>query len=114
MAGSNTRERTALIVTVLDEEESIDVLLESIAAQTRPADEVVVVDGGSHDATVARVQAWRARLPLQLIDAPGANIDRGRNLAVQATSADLVAVTDAGVRLAPDWLEQLLACVSND
>src|SRR5262249_51907740 len=112
MAGSHTRERTALIVTVLDEAGSIHALLESVAVQTRRPDEIVVVDGGSRDGTVARLRSWAARLPLRVIEAPGANISRGRNLAVQATDAELIAVTDAGVRLAHDWLEQLLACMS--
>src|SRR5439155_1295245 len=38
----------------------------------------------------------------------GANIAAGRNAAVAATTASLVAVADAGVVLAPDWLERLL------
>src|SRR5262249_41674966 len=37
----------------------------------------------------------------------GANISRGRNVAIAATDAELVAVTDAGVRLDPCWLECL-------
>jgi cellulose synthase/poly-beta-1,6-N-acetylglucosamine synthase-like glycosyltransferase len=37
------------------------------------------------------------------------NISRGRNLAIQAARADLLAVTDAGVRLPADWLARLLA-----
>jgi glycosyltransferase involved in cell wall biosynthesis len=107
MAGSHSRERTALIVTVLDEAGSIDALLESIAAQTHPANEVVVVDGGSRDGTTSVLSKWSNRLPLQVIEAPGANISRGRNLAIGANDAPLVAVTDAGVRLDARWLERL-------
>jgi len=114
MAGGESRERTALIVTVLDEADTIDTLLESIAAQTRPPDEVVVVDGGSRDGTWERLESWRARLPLQLIRAPGASIARGRNLAIDAASASVIAVTDAGVRLEPDWLAELHAALSED
>jgi glycosyltransferase involved in cell wall biosynthesis len=114
VAGRDTRERTALVVTVLDEAGSIDALMDSIASQTRAPDEIVIVDGGSRDGTVERLQAWSARLPVRVIEAPAASIARGRNLAIQATTAELIAVTDAGVRLAPDWLEQLLACVSPD
>jgi glycosyltransferase involved in cell wall biosynthesis len=99
--------RTALIVTVLDEAASIDALLESVAAQSLPPDEVIVADGGSTDGTLAALQRWVPRLPLRVIEAPGANISQGRNLAIAATDAELIAVTDAGVRLDERWLQRL-------
>ncbi len=100
----------ALVATVFDEGASIDALLASVAAQTRPPDEVRLVDGGSRDDTVARARAWATRgLPLAIDVRPGANIAAGRNAAIAATCAPLVAVTDAGVVLAPTWLERLLA-----
>jgi glycosyltransferase involved in cell wall biosynthesis len=114
VAGSDARERTALIVTVLDEAGSVDALLESVAAQSCPPDEIVIVDGGSRDGTWQLLQAWSRRLPLTPVQAPGATIARGRNVAIQATSASLIAVTDAGVRLGPDWLANLLSSMSPD
>lgn len=113
MAGSNPRERTSLIVTVLDEVDTIDDLLESVAAQTRLPAEVIVVDGGSADGTWQRLQVWTARLPLHPIRAPGAGIARGRNLAIQAAASELIAVTDAGVRLDAHWLERLHAALND-
>jgi glycosyltransferase involved in cell wall biosynthesis len=112
MAGGNARERTAVIATVLNEADAIDTLLQSLMEQTRAPDEIVIVDGGSADDTVARLQIWQERLPLRVLLEPGSTIARGRNAAVEATSATLIAVTDAGVRLAPDWLASLLACMS--
>src|SRR5579859_370807 len=114
MAGSHPGQRVALIVTVLDEAGTVDRLLDSIAHQTRPPDEVVIVDGGSTDGTWEQLQNWTTRLPLRCLKAQGAGIARGRNLAIQAASADLIAVTDAGVRLEPDWLEQLLRALEAD
>lgn len=107
MASSHPGQRAALIVTVLNEAATIDGLLASIAAQTHPPDEIVVVDGGSTDATWRLLEAWTARLPLRILRAPGASIAAGRNLAVRAATADAIAVTDAGVRLAPGWLHAL-------
>jgi GT2 family glycosyltransferase len=46
---------------------------------------------------------------LRTLQAPGATIARGRNLAIESTTASVIAVTDAGVRLDPDWLATMLA-----
>ena len=111
MAGGNPRERTALIVTVLNEVGTVDGLLESIAGQTLPPDEIVIVDGGSTDGTLGVLERWSARLPLRVIRAPGTNIAQGRNRAVAASTAELVAVTDAGVHLEREWLERLVSAL---
>ncbi len=100
--------RTSVVVTVLNEAASLPALLDSLAAQTRPADEVVVCDGGSEDGTVALLTA-ETRFPLRLIRRPGANISQGRNAAIAAAQGEVIAVTDAGVRLDPRWLERITA-----
>ncbi len=103
--------RASVIVTVLDEGIAIHRLLDSLAAQTCPPNEVVMVDGGSSDDTVAilRTTAAAGRLPLKVLVEPGANISRGRNVAIAAACGDVIASTDAGVRLTPGWLAALLA-----
>jgi glycosyltransferase involved in cell wall biosynthesis len=114
MARGHPGQRVALIVTVLNEAGTIDDLLESIARQTRPPDEVVIVDGGSADGTWEHLLGWTSRLPMRCLHAPGASIARGRNLAIEAATCEVIAVTDAGVRLEPDWLEQLLSGLGDD
>src|SRR3954451_16383165 len=97
-----TRPRVALCLTVLDEAGTLDELFASVAAQTRPPNEIVVVDGGSTDDTPAVIGRWQARgLPIVFRVVTGANISAGRNLAIAAATALVVAVTDAGVRLDP-------------
>lgn len=100
----------ALIVSVLNEGAAIDLFLDSLLAQTRPPDEVVIADGGSRDDTVARVRRRiAAGAPIRLIERPGTNISQARNAAIDAAQAPLIAVTDCGVRLEADWLERLVA-----
>jgi len=101
--------KVSVIVTVLNEKQTLERLLQSLEAQTRPPDEVVIADGGSTDGTldVLRIWASSARLPLRFLEVPGANISEGRNAAIAATTGDVVASTDAGVRLEKDWLEKL-------
>lgn len=100
--------KVTLISTVLNEGASIEPLMQSIAAQTRLPDEVVIVDGGSRDHTVSVIQKYADRLNLRVIVESGANISRGRNVAIAAASHPIIAATDAGVRLEPDWLEHLM------
>lgn len=105
--------RVSVVVTVYNESRTIERLLDSLAGQTRRPDEVVICDGGSSDGTPERIRAYVARHPerlpgLRLLVEPGANISRGRNLAIAAAQGPIIAVTDAGVRLAPDWLARLI------
>ncbi len=104
-------ERVSVIATVLNEVASIEALLQSLAEQTRLPDEIVIVDGGSTDGTLERLQAFAARspLPMQVLSRPGANISAGRNAAIAAARGEIIASTDAGVRLGRTWLERLIA-----
>lgn len=106
--------RVSVIVTVYNEAAAIERLLSSLAAQTRRPDEIVICDGGSSDGTVAAIHRYREEHPgalsnLHILVEPGANISRGRNLAIRAAQGPLIAVTDAGVWLAPTWLAAITA-----
>ena len=102
--------RVSVITTVKNEESSIARLLDSLLAQSRALDEVVLADGGSTDRTreIARSYVGRG-LPLRIVDAPGSNISQGRNAAIRDAVGDVVASVDAGVRLDPSWLAELIA-----
>jgi len=101
-------EPVALIVTVRNEAATIGPLLDSILSGTRIPDEIVIADGGSTDGTfeLLRSRAAASDNKIHAVLAPG-NRSVGRNAAVRASSAPIIACTDAGVEVEPDWLERI-------
>jgi glycosyltransferase involved in cell wall biosynthesis len=108
--------KVSVICTVLNEGPAIQKLLDSLAEQTHPPNEIIFVDGGSSDDTVDVLQRYAAaqRMPLRVISEPGANISRGRNIAIEAAAGPIIASTDAGVSLDRCWLEELLKPFQTD
>jgi glycosyltransferase involved in cell wall biosynthesis len=101
--------RVSLICTVKNEADNIAGLLDSMLAQTRAADEIVVNDCGSTDATAAIVRSYIGRgAPIRLV-AGGFNISSGRNNAIKHAAGPIIASTDAGLILDPRWLERIVA-----
>lgn len=98
--------KVSLICTVKDAAAHVEEFLGSIAAQTRAPDEVIVVDGGSMDGTV---DLLRRADGITVIEERGANIARGRNIAIAAAAHDLIAVSDADCVLDAAWLERIVA-----
>lgn len=83
--------------------------LESVLIQTRPADDVIVIDDGSPDqGGLERALApWTDRVTLIRQANAGAAVARNAGLA--ATSAEWVAFLDADDRWLPDFLARQLA-----
>lgn len=103
--------KVSLIVTVLNEEKTITQLLSAIEKQSRHADEVIIVDGGSRDDTqllVTQFAQTHPELKIQLLQKKG-NRSVGRNAAIFAARYPWIAVTDAGCVPHEDWLEKLVA-----
>lgn len=102
------KDKISLVTTVLNEEKTLPELMDSLLAQIRRPDEVIVVDGGSKDRTFEILKSYADRVGnLTVIQSRGANISRGRNLAIAEATSDLIAVTDAGCQLNPRWLEAI-------
>jgi glycosyltransferase involved in cell wall biosynthesis len=97
--------KVSLIATVLNAADHTPSFLASIRAQSRAPDEVIVVDGGSTDGTL---ELLRAADGITLIEEPGANIPRGRNVAIAHAAHEAIAVADADCEYDAAWLERLL------
>jgi glycosyltransferase involved in cell wall biosynthesis len=98
----------SVVITVKNEGEQIENFLNSLANQTLGAKKIIVVDGGSTDNTVEKLKKFKEKIPnLNIYIKDGFNISQGRNFAIRNTNTKLIAVTDGGVELKKDWLENL-------
>ncbi len=108
----------AVIVTVLNEETTIESLFESLAQQTHQPAEIIFCDGGSIDDTPIKlrrlISKWRRSRPsiiYRLIIQPG-NRSVGRNAAILSAKSGWIAITDAGCLPERSWLKKLVDCAT--
>jgi hypothetical protein len=105
--------RVSVIIPAYNAADYVDSSLGSVAAQTRPPDEVIVVDDGSTDDTVARAELWTSLIPLRILRLPE-NIGRGRGAGgarahgIEHSTGDVVALLDVDDVWFPDHLDIML------
>lgn len=93
----------SVVIPVKDDSRMLASCLESLAAQSRPADEIIVVDNDSSDDSAAVAAAYGARVVAEarpgIIAAAAAGYD--------AAVGDVIARCDADSRLPPHWLARI-------
>ena len=93
----------SVIVPAYNAENTLPACLEALRAQTRPPDEVIVVDDGSTD----RTSEVAERYPVKLLRQPNQGPASARNLGAQHARGDLLLFTDSDCEPWPDWVEHL-------
>ena len=100
--------RITVVMCVRDGEAWLDESLGSIAAQTRPPDELLVVDDGSADGSMAIV----ARHPVRVVPGPGAGVAAAHDAGVRAATGDAIAFLGQDDRYTPEALAALEAALA--
>jgi GT2 family glycosyltransferase len=103
--------RTAVVVPNWNGRRWLPGLLASLDAQTRAPDEVLVVDNGSSDGSVAWLRE-RAVPVLELGRNTG--FAHAANRGIRAVGSGAVALVNTDVELAPDWLARAARRLEDD
>jgi glycosyltransferase involved in cell wall biosynthesis len=93
--------RISVIVCAYNEESCLDACLQSLANQSRPADELIVVNNASTDRTR---EVAAARAGVSVVDEPVKGLVRARARGYAQASGDVLVYTDADCRAPRGWL----------
>lgn len=100
----------SIIVTTFNSESTINECLKSILELDYPKHllEVIVVDGGSTDATIERVKAQPVKLVYSQLNPPAAY-----NLVLKNVENEVIGLIDSDAKVEKDWLRKLVRHLIN-
>jgi len=96
---SEVSDCVAVIIPTFNHAHFLGAAIESVLAQTRPADEIVVIDDGSHDNADAVVATYP---DVRIVRQSNAGLAAARNKGIEETHSALLMFLDADDRLKPD------------
>jgi hypothetical protein len=96
--------RISVVIPAYNAEHTIARTLDSVLAQTRPVDEVIVIDDGSRDGTTALVSSYASAV--RCISQPNAGVAAARNQGIQIARGDWIAFLDADDAWLPEKIER--------
>ncbi len=103
--------KVSFIATVYNEESTVGDLLESLLIQSRMPDEIIIVDGGSSDRTVANIKNQISKIKYQNVRfrilVKKGNRAVGRNEAIKHADKEIIACSDSGCILDKDWVKNI-------
>jgi len=94
-----------VVVCAYDAADTIDDCLTSLDQLNYPDVEVIVVNDGSRDATGDIARGYEG---VQVVDVTNGGLSAARNVGLAAATGEIIAYTDADVRVDPDWLSYLV------
>ena len=101
----------SLVSTIYNDRAGLECFFTAMAKQTRVPDEIVITDAGSNDGTWELMQAEAARTDrswrFRALQEMRCNCARGRNLAIEQASYEIIVSTDIGCDWVPEWLAEL-------
>ena len=110
-----TNLKISVIIPILNEEASLKKLLNNLLTQTLKPDEIIICDGGSSDKSISIIDNYKKKYKsIKLVYKKSTCRGSGRNLAINESKNNFIAMIDAGTFPINNWLEKLSEPMAND
>ena len=108
--------KLSVIVPAYNAEKTIRQSLDSILAQTRPVDELIVINDGSTDGTEKILQEYRDAYPdcFRFRTVENGGQGRARNIGFDLSSGDWIGYVDSDDWIDPEMYERLIAAAERE
>jgi len=101
--------RTTAVVSTWNKKDDLCANLDALRAQTRPFDDIVVVDNASRDGTADLVRAQYPEVRLIVMPHERYGACETFNIGFASSRTELTAILDDDIVMPPDWLEKAVA-----
>ena len=98
--------KITVVVPLFNKQQSVSRCLNSIVGQTKPADQIIVVDDGSTDESAAIVSS-QFGAQVDLVQQPNGGVSSARNTGLNQAKYQYVAFLDADDEWHPEFLEEI-------
>jgi len=105
----------SIIIPVHNNEQTLEATMESVLAQKKQFDEIILVENGSTDCSLALVQSYAnkdARIKVLITEQAG--VSHARNVGIRAASGDYLFLLDGDDTIHVELLSTLAAQISQD
>lgn len=100
----------AVTAAIYNEEKNIDRFIKALLNQTKMPDEIVIVNDGSTDNTLKRLEFYESQNSiLKVLSIKNSGPARARNIAWKHSSSDLCLFTDGDCVPEKNWIEKIVS-----
>src|SRR5262245_29720896 len=104
----------AVVIPCFDMGRTIEEAIDSALQQTRPVNEIIVVDDGSTDLYTRQVLAQLRRPKVRVVRTVNNGVTKTRNYGISLTNAPYILLLDADDLLESTYVEKTAACLDED
>lgn len=97
----------SVIIPVLNEEKFLPRLLKNLERQTERDFEIIIVDGGSKDKTLAVCRGFEKNLGLKILVSSKQNVSAQRNFGAESSHGTYLVFFDADVQVPKEFLKEV-------